>query len=79
MKNIKRVIKNILTIQLNDNVKARILDNDLSNEYVRTDEKKVRSQIDTYNYLLSISQHEKKSIQEVKETPAAEVPGVLST
>ncbi|MEJ7738186.1 MAG: polyphosphate kinase 1 [Chitinophagaceae bacterium] len=72
--NIKRVIKNILTIQLNDNVKARTLDNDLSNDYVRTDEKKVRSQIDTYNYLLSISQHEKKSIQEIKEIPATEVP-----
>ena len=28
---IKRVLKNILNIQLNDNVKARILDNELSN------------------------------------------------
>jgi len=49
---IKKVLKNILEIQLSDNVKARILDNDLSNEYVRVDGgKKVRSQIEIYNYL----------------------------
>jgi polyphosphate kinase len=48
---IKQELKDILDIQLQDNVKARWLDNELSNEYVRTTKKKVRSQLDTYNYL----------------------------
>jgi polyphosphate kinase len=48
---IKKELKDILTIQLLDNVKARWLDNDLSNEYVRTDGEKVRSQVETYKYL----------------------------
>jgi polyphosphate kinase len=50
--NIKKVLKNILEIQLNDNVKARILDNELSNRYVRDKkQKKIRSQVEIYNYL----------------------------
>ena len=50
--NIRKVLKNILEIQLSDNVKARILDNDLSNRYVRTrGQKRVRSQVEIYNYL----------------------------
>jgi polyphosphate kinase len=50
--NIKKVLKNILEIQLSDNVKARILDNELSNRYVRDRKhKKVRSQLEIYNYL----------------------------
>lgn len=52
-KNIQKELKDILEIQLSDNVKARILDNELSNTYVQTDgTKKVRSQIRIYNYLL---------------------------
>ena len=50
--NIKKVLKTILEIQLNDNVKARILDNELSNWYVRDKTKRrIRSQVDIYNYL----------------------------
>jgi polyphosphate kinase len=50
--NIKKEIKEILNIQLADNVKARWLDNELNNEYVRPDnEISVRSQIETYKYL----------------------------
>jgi polyphosphate kinase len=50
--NIKKVLKNILEIQLSDNVKARILDNELSNRYVRDKRhKKTRSQVEIYNYL----------------------------
>lgn len=49
--NIKRVLKNILEIQLSDNVKARILDNKLSNQYVQNAQRRVRSQLDIYNYL----------------------------
>jgi polyphosphate kinase len=45
-------LKEIIHIQLRDNVKARILDNDLSNIYVPSKGKKqVRSQIETYHYL----------------------------
>jgi polyphosphate kinase len=48
---IKRELIAILNIQLQDNVKARWLDNNLSNDYVRTTRKKIRSQVETYNYL----------------------------
>lgn len=48
---LKQELKDILEIQLQDNVKARKQDNDLSNEYVRTSRKKIRSQVETYNYL----------------------------
>ena len=45
-------LKDIISIQLQDNVKARWLDKDLSNTYVETDEHhQVRSQIEIYNYL----------------------------
>jgi len=48
---IKNEIIDILNIQLHDNVKARWLDNGLNNEYVKTTRKKIRSQVETYNYL----------------------------
>ncbi len=49
---IKKEIKNILNIQLSDNVKARWLDNELSNEYVSfKGKKKIRSQVETYHFL----------------------------
>lgn len=68
--NIKKVLKNILEIQLNDNVKARILDNELSNRYVRDKkQKKIRSQVEIYNYL-----HLKTSkVLELSQPAAAEV------
>jgi polyphosphate kinase len=44
---IRKVLKNMLNIQLSDNVKARILNNSLSNDYVRTDGKKTRSQVES--------------------------------
>lgn len=51
---IKQELKDIIHIQLRDNVKARVLNTDLSNNYVpSTGQKKVRSQIETYNYLYS--------------------------
>ena len=50
--NIRSELKAILDIQLSDNVKARWLDNELSNEYKREQaKKKIRSQIEIYNYL----------------------------
>ncbi|MEO6930295.1 MAG: phospholipase D-like domain-containing protein, partial [Chitinophagaceae bacterium] len=72
---IQKVLIHILRIQLSDNVKARILDNSLSNEYVPHDEgSRVRSQIDTYNYLLSISNQDKKPVQESREVSSGELP-----
>ena len=50
-KEIKQELKDILNIQLQDNVKSRWLDNELNNEYVKSTKKKVRSQIETYDYL----------------------------
>jgi polyphosphate kinase len=50
---IKKVLKTILGIQLNANVKARILNNELTNEYVKANGKKVRAQVEIYNYLHS--------------------------
>lgn len=69
---IKKVLNNILSIQLSDNVKARVLNNDLDNEYVKTPGKKIRSQIEIYNYLLA--QNHKNIIEnkDVKEIP----PGI---
>jgi polyphosphate kinase len=49
---LQQEIKDIIHIQLRDNVKARILNNELSNNYVPSNGKKrIRSQIETYNYL----------------------------
>lgn len=50
-KNLKKELKDILDIQLRDNVKARILDKKLSNEYISNDKEDCRSQIETYKYL----------------------------
>jgi len=51
-KPIQQELKDILQIQLKDNIKARILDNELANQYVNPrNTKKIRSQVETYNYL----------------------------
>ncbi|MDR6158457.1 polyphosphate kinase [Chryseobacterium sp. SLBN-27] len=50
-KNLKKELKDILDIQLKDNVKARILDKKLSNEYIHNDKEECRSQVETYRYL----------------------------
>ncbi len=45
-------LKDIIHIQLRDNVKARMLDNELSNNYVSSaGKRKIRSQVETYHYL----------------------------
>jgi len=46
-------LKDIIHIQLRDNVKARILNNELNNNYVPSvGKKRFRSQIETYQYLI---------------------------
>jgi polyphosphate kinase len=61
---IKKELKDIINIQLHDNVKARWLNNELTNDYVQADGVQIRSQVETYNYLhnkieqpLEISSH----------------------
>jgi polyphosphate kinase len=50
---IRKELKDIIAIQLKDNIKARVLDNALSNEYVPVadGEEMIRSQYETYFYL----------------------------
>lgn len=51
-KGIQQELKDILQIQLRDNIKARLLDNELSNQYINPrNTKKIRSQVEIYNYL----------------------------
>lgn len=52
---IRKELKDIINIQLQDNVKSRVLDNQLENNYVTTNghDHKVRSQYETYFYLNS--------------------------
>lgn len=47
----KKMIKDIMRIQLSDNVKARYLDLKQTNEYKRNSKMPTRSQFDTYYYL----------------------------
>ncbi len=66
-KDIRQELKDILQIQLKDNIKARILDNELSNQYVNPrNTKKIRSQVEIYNYL-----HRKSGVMTVsnRQTP----------
>ncbi len=50
---LKQELKDILEIQLRDNVKSRWLDNNLSNDYVQADGEKIRSQVETFHYLFN--------------------------
>ncbi len=52
---LKNELIDILNIQLSDNIKARILDNAQENNYVNPrNTKKIRSQIETYDYLRKV-------------------------
>ncbi|QAA81684.1 polyphosphate kinase 1 [Aequorivita sp. H23M31] len=46
----KKTIQDVINIELADNVKARIIDAEQKNEYVRNSEKKVQSQLAIYRY-----------------------------
>jgi polyphosphate kinase len=50
-KNIKNELKHIFEIQWKDNLKARKLDASLSNKFVKSGKKEIRSQVEVYNYL----------------------------
>ncbi|MBL7837953.1 MAG: polyphosphate kinase 1, partial [Bacteroidetes bacterium] len=49
--NVAEEIRKLIDIQLNDNCKARILDEFQINEYKPTSIPKIRSQVEFYNYL----------------------------
>ncbi len=56
---LRQEIIDIINIQLSDNVKARILDSELSNNYVpHSGKKQIRSQIETYFYLYKKTQQQ---------------------
>ncbi|HLO81097.1 MAG TPA: polyphosphate kinase 1 [Chitinophagaceae bacterium] len=59
---LKQEIKEIIDIQLHDNVKARILTSDLDNNYVEAKGKKIRSQIEIYNHLYEKSKKLLKTV-----------------
>lgn len=48
---LKRELKSILDIQLKGNVKARILDAKIKNQYVKNSQKPFRAQIETFQFL----------------------------
>lgn len=50
-KKLKTELKDLLEIQLRDNVKARILDHKLTNKYVKNKEEPLRAQVYVYHYL----------------------------
>ena len=75
---IKKTLKDILNIQLMDNVKARYLNNGLTNEYVRNAKgKKVRSQIAIYNYLLSGGRHDSLNAKPLQQLSPEEMSVLL--
>lgn len=61
-KPLKKIIKDLISIQLKDNVKARIIDEKQTNQYVprNATENEIRSQKEIYEYLKSL-ENEKKS------------------
>lgn len=50
-----KIVKDVLDIQLADNVKARIIDPEQKNEYVKNNKPLVQSQLATYAYFKKIS------------------------
>ena len=50
----KQTILELIDLQLQDNVKARIVDSKQLNEYVTTDDPKIQSQLATYDYFKEI-------------------------
>lgn len=60
---LKQRIKDIISIQLRDNVKARIIDEAQKNDYVkhRKGAEKIRSQVEIYKYFSEIEDHSNSS------------------
>lgn len=56
-KDIQRELRDIIDIQLKDNVKARLIDSDYDNKYVRNNAPQIRSQYAIYAYLKQKYEH----------------------
>jgi len=56
--NIRIILRKILDFQLKDNVKARLWDAQLSNQYKQANGEKVHSQIATYDYFKDLSKED---------------------
>ncbi len=54
----KKILRDVLEIELADNVKARIIDAEQKNEYVRNSEKEVQSQLAIYEYFEKMLENE---------------------
>ncbi|HPQ21165.1 MAG TPA: polyphosphate kinase 1 [Saprospiraceae bacterium] len=66
--NIKNMVRTCLNIQLNDNIKARILDGELTNEYKRnTSDLSIRSQVETYYYTKRMEEKANQDLLKEKE------------
>ncbi|MGR5064262.1 polyphosphate kinase 1 [Photobacterium sp. DNB22_13_2] len=66
---LKKKIIDILNIQLSDTVKARIIDKEMSNQYVpRGNKRKIRSQLAIYDYLKQSEKQLKKKIKSESNT-----------
>ena len=55
-KTIREELRNIFNIQWKDNVKARIIDENQTNKFVKQVKNKVQSQVEVYKYLKSIKE-----------------------
>ena len=73
---IRKEIKEILDIQLADNVKSRWLDNNLQNHYKKDQSKKVRAQIEIYQYL---NQKINKVITPAELAPTQKIAETIAT
>ena len=49
-KDIHQTLRKLIQIQLSDNLKARVIDAEQSNAYVKNHKKRIRSQYETYNF-----------------------------
>lgn len=62
--NIKKQLKHIIKLQLADNVKARLWDKELSNEYKKNgQQKKLRAQLETYRYFKEMYEKTEKKMK----------------
>lgn len=61
-RNLQQTVVDIMELQFRDTLKARVIDKDQTNKYVRRgNRKKLRSQIEVYDYLLKKEQEHKGS------------------
>jgi polyphosphate kinase len=61
-----KIVNTTMRIQMNDNIKARIIDSKKNNQYVKTDaDLAVRAQVETYFYLKR--QMEYQNLLKIKE------------